>query len=240
MKSFRRYSVLVSFLIMVAISIAYPQLYETKIFEYVRMVSKGNGEQVAGKFLDLRNKLPRGAGMIYLEGLVATDGNEAIRCFHVIADSFPKSDWADDALARIFECQAAMGEPIEAEETYQRLQQQYPASPYITTGYLQQEVLDQAITAVDRKLPDSQQNEWAIQVGAFTRKDNADKLLQKISTDGYLVNVYENLLDGKNLYYLVWVGSFKSEEEAKPLLKEIKNKYKIEGVLRARQVWRKW
>jgi SPOR domain len=240
MKSFRGYLVEVGFLTMVFISIAYPQLYETKIFEYVRMVSKGNGDEVASKFSDLRNKLPRGAGMIYLEGLVATDGHDAIRCFHVITDSFPRSDWADDALARIFECQAAMGEPIEAEETYQRLKQQYPASPYITTGYLQQQVLDEAITAADRKLPDSQQNEWAIQVGAFTKKENAEKLLQKITADGYLVNIYENLLDGKNLYYLVWVGSFNSEEEAKPLLKEIKAKYKIEGVLRARQVWKKW
>jgi hypothetical protein len=210
------------------------QLYERKIIEYVKMISAGQGKQVAIKLPDLKKKIPRSAGLIYVEGLIATKGDEAIKCFKIIADSFPHSEWADDAIARLFEYHQSVGDPKDGERNYERLKNEYPTSPYLTTNYLREVRFSQ-----DR-LPQNQENDYAVQIGAFTIRENAEKLRQRFITEGYKVDIYENLLDGKTLLYLVWVGSFVTEEEAEQLRSEIKTKYNIDGLIRIRSSWKKW
>ena len=86
--------------------------------------------------------------------------------------------------------------------------------------------------------PEREGEEYAIQIGAFSAKRNAERLWRKFSTEGYHVDIYENLPDGKNLLYLVWVGSFRSREEAKQEIREIKKKFNIEGTLATRAAWK--
>ena len=239
-KRFFMLTICISTLTLITFRSIFAQVYEKKIFEYVRLISEGKSELVQTKIDDLKNKIPRSAGVIYIEGLIASDDKKSLSCFKVIVDSFPRSEWADDALARLFEYYLSTGRASDAEKSFQLFQNQYPNSPYITTGYLRQQRLSQESLTYNRTIPRSQGQEWAIQIGAFSIKENAEKLRKKFISDGYTVNVYENLLDGKNLLYLVWVGSFDTEDEARPLLKEIKSKYNIDGVLRMRQVWKKW
>ncbi|MDI6767534.1 MAG: SPOR domain-containing protein [Bacteroidota bacterium] len=220
------------------ISIA--QVYERKIFEYVRLISEGQSEAVAPKISDLKKKIPRSAGIIYIEGLIATDEDESIRCFSIIADSFPRSEWADDALARLFEYHFHVGTSTEAEASFQKLYSKYPSSPYITTGYIQQERLEPKNYTFNEEKSQILGQEFAVQVGAFSIRENAEKLRAKFSADGYQADIYENLLDGKNLLYLVWIGSFKNPEHAHKTLLEIKAKYNIECVIRQRSGWKKW
>ncbi|MBI4810075.1 MAG: hypothetical protein HY800_01240, partial [Ignavibacteriales bacterium] len=155
------------------------QVYEKKIFEYIRLVSEGQSDLIQSKIIDLKKKIPRSAGIIYIEGLISSDENVSLRCFHVIVDSFPRSEWADDALARLFEYHMRVGSPSDAERSYQLLQSEYPGSPYLTTGYLRQERLSQENLTYNRSLPRIQGQEWAIQIGAFSIRENAEKLQQK-------------------------------------------------------------
>jgi hypothetical protein len=234
MKIIRTYTKIIAFLILINSYFVSAQMYERKIIEYVRMVSKGQSIQVASKLPDLKKKIPRSAGLIYIEGLVATRGDEAIRCFSIIADSFPHSEWADDALARLFEYHQNSGEPNEAEGNFERLRSEYPASPYLSTNYLRD------IRFSDYQPQQEQGNDYAVQIGAFSIRENAEKLQQRFSSEGYNADVYENLLDGKNLLFLVWVGSFSNNEEAQRVQGEIKAKYNIDGLIRTRSSWKKW
>jgi len=59
---------------------------------------------------------------------------------------------------------------------------------------------------------------YAIQVGAFKNRENAERLKEKFLKDGYVVQIV-----GKKLYK-VWVGKFDSREEA--------DKFKIEHNLK--------
>lgn len=216
------------------------QVYERKVIEYVRLISEGKSNIVKPKLNDLQMKIPRTAGLIYVEGLIASDENEYIKCFRTIVDSFPKSEWADDAMARIFEYNLQSGTSAEAEENFKHLEAMYPSSPYVTTGYLNQQRFDQDNPASQKSTPRAQGEEWAVQIGAFSIKENARKLQQKLISNGYRATVYENLLDGKNMLYLVWVGVFDTAEEARPLIKELKTKFNIDGVLRVKSRWKKW
>ena len=76
--------------------------------------------------------------------------------------------------------------------------------------------------------------DYAIQIGAFTKKSNAFKLQKRLLKSGYSVDVYEDNLPGKSLMYLVWVGSNNSIEDAYKLWRDIKDQYQINGVLRMR------
>jgi hypothetical protein len=78
--------------------------------------------------------------------------------------------------------------------------------------------------------------EYAIQVGAFAKKNNAFILQRKLSQYGYRADVYEDYIQGKPLLYLVWVGSFNSINDAFTLWQEIRDVYKISGVVRMRSV----
>jgi hypothetical protein len=80
--------------------------------------------------------------------------------------------------------------------------------------------------------------EYSIQVGAFARQKNADRLQQKLRAAGYRTDVYKNYLAANKLYYLVWVGSYKTEDGAKPDLLTLKEKFNIDGVIRLRSVLR--
>lgn len=79
--------------------------------------------------------------------------------------------------------------------------------------------------------------EYTVQVGAFIKPANAQKLQQKFSQKGYLAEIFENLLDGKQLYYLVWIGSFSEAGEAEKMVDSISSEFHIKGVLRPRSAW---
>jgi|GEM_PF-2075219 len=219
--------------------IAFGQVYEKKIIEYVRKISQGRSDQVIKKLPELERKLPHSAGLIYIEGLISDDGDEALRCFRIIADSFPHSEWADDALARMFEYYGCLGMSEEAEVNIERLHSQYPQSAYIKTNYLAEikPISEDSLTYIQS---DKKGTDFAIQIGAFSIRENAEKLRKNFDADGYRADIYENLLDGKNVLYLVWIGNYASAGEASQHLPEIKSRYKIEGLIRPRISWKKW
>ena len=215
-------------------------LYEKKVVEFIKLVSKGHSDQVTSKFQDFQKKIPRTAGLIYLEGLITSDGENAIRYFHVVVDSFPKSEWADDAMARLFEYYFNTGQQDNANHYFNQLVSEYPTSPYVTTNYIRDISTSANNTSSTGNPKENQGNEYAIQIGAFSKRENAEKLQMKFSSEGYRVDIFENLLDGRNLLYLVWIGNFSTQEEAQKLIKELKVKYNIDGVIRLRSSWKKW
>ncbi|HUL44237.1 MAG TPA: SPOR domain-containing protein [Bacteroidota bacterium] len=212
------------------------QTYEQTIHSFVRQIAEGKSDAVAPQVASLRQQYPLTPGVMYVEGLITADGKEAIHYFTVIADSSPQNPWRADALARMVELLRASGSDKDASVRLAQLRSEYPKSGYITTSYFQtpQFANDRTLTRV------ASGTEYSIQVGAFAKKTNAEKLCKKIKAGGYKAEVLENLLDGKNLLYLVWVGSYLSPEAADKDLAGIKTKYRIAGVLRPRTAWKKW
>jgi cell division septation protein DedD len=80
---------------------------------------------------------------------------------------------------------------------------------------------------------------YAIQVGAFSVKENARALAASLTAKGFDAVIYDNLIDGKRMLHLVWVGRFDTPGEASPALERIRQLTGIEGVLREQMIWRK-
>ncbi len=80
---------------------------------------------------------------------------------------------------------------------------------------------------------------YAVQLGAFSLQENADKLVALLKSKGIGAVIYDNLIDGKRLLYLVWVGRFERAEDAILEIRRIEDLTGIRGVLREQMIWRR-
>lgn len=232
-------------LILSAPAISPAQEVDRMLDDYILKISQGRYDEV-------RRSLPASAdrsgqapghdpGVLYLEGLIAPDGSSALRIFRMVTDSLPPNPWRDDALARIFEIYTKLNDRGGAAEVLRTMKTEYPRTAYVTTGYLDR--IEQIETGGDPPFTDSTGRivaVYAIQVGAFSVLANAEKLAGKLKAVGFNPVIYDNLLDGKNLLHLVWVGRFENREDAEPVVGEIEKATGIRGVLREQMIWRRW
>jgi cell division septation protein DedD len=65
---------------------------------------------------------------------------------------------------------------------------------------------------------------YAVQAGAFTDKKKAQELQKRFKGSGYKTQIHERK-EGARQYYLVWVGSFVSREEAWNCAADLKKNY---------------
>ena len=75
------------------------------------------------------------------------------------------------------------------------------------------------------------QMNWVVQVGSFSSKDNAEKLNQKVKKAGFRSFVNPTTQNNK-IMHQVCLGAEYDEADAKNLLKEIKNKMKLDGIVK--------
>jgi cell division septation protein DedD len=216
----------------------------------ISKLENGKTAEVKKQLPELIYKYPNTAGVMYLQGRLSSDGIEAVKFYQGVVDNFPESEWADDALYRIYQYYYSLGLYRTADLKLQQLKKEYPNSEYLTkkTETKQPEVEEKPLNLPKKEivLPDTEniqmqekQNEpktitstepYTVQVGAFSTIVNANKQKKFFDDLGYKVEITNKIRNGRNLY-LVWVGSFKTIEEARAMVKEIKKKFKIDSLI---------
>jgi len=76
-------------------------------------------------------------GVLYLQGVLTTDGSEAAKIYQSIVDNFPKSEWADDALYRLHQYYYSVGLYKTADQKLEQLSAITPSPPTLPTRRLQ-------------------------------------------------------------------------------------------------------
>ncbi len=224
---------------------------------YIEKLNKGQVEEVKQQLPQLVATYQNDPGVLYLQGRLAADGVEAMKSYQSIVDNFPKSEWADDALYRIYQYYYALGLYRTAELKYEQLRQQYPGSPFLNAAAKvtipkEDEVAVNLHTRESTPPPETAepraestavvapppvpkvtvpvQLPYTLQVGAFSSASNAEKQKSFFEDRGYRVEITNKVRNGKSLY-LVWVGSYKSADEAKKAGRQVKSKYKIDSIV---------
>ena len=100
--------------------------------KYLTMIDNGQAEQVRNELPALMTKYPNNPGVLFIQGRLTKDGAEAVRIYQSIVDNFPKSEWADDALNKVYQFYYALGLYRTAEMKLAQLKRDYPASKYVT------------------------------------------------------------------------------------------------------------
>jgi hypothetical protein len=205
------------------------------IDRYVTMIESGQGDPVRAELPALLARHPNDPGVLYLQGLLTKEGAEAVRIYQSIVDNHPKSEWADDALYRVYQFYQAIGLFRTAELKLNQLKRDYPRSKYVT-GKLDSEP---PVAVEEREPPPAQpepgqsrpaqpQGQFALQVGAYSTQINADKQKLFFEDLGYPVEVIAKTKDGRTLF-TVNVGNFATYDDAKAKSAALKKQYNLES-----------
>jgi len=76
---------------------------EPDIRRRLEMIEKGQAEAVRTELPSLMTNYQNNPGVMYLQAVLTTDGTEAAKLYQNIVDNFPKSEWGDDALYKLYQ-----------------------------------------------------------------------------------------------------------------------------------------
>lgn len=207
---------------------------EADVAKYVAMVRNGQADAVKGEVPALLAKYPNNPGVLYLQALTTSEGAEAVRIYQSIVDNFPSSEWADDALYKVYQFYYSLGLYRTAEIKMTQLRKNYPASPFVNatadrdTQRLAEEKSDSA--AASSRLPGGPAETFTLQVGAYTTAANAQRQKSFFEDLGYPVEVINRVKEGRSLF-LVIVGTYGSADEAREQGAEIKKKHSVDAIV---------
>lgn len=216
----------VSILVFIFISAAYCFAQERDISTYLRKIEAGEITEVLAEMPKLKKLNPNDPSVIYLEGLLTEEGENAFQIYKSLVDKFPKSKYADAALYRVYCYLIAVGKLELADKYFVQLKNDYPSSAYIKLSEESARTLKNK-EEIDVKKPTSK-NKFTIQAGAFTRKENALNLKSDFDKAGYSARITEKIVGG-SVFHIVYVGSFGTEEEALTFSKVLNSKFKLQS-----------
>jgi cell division septation protein DedD len=207
---------------------------EPDVRRRLEMIEKGQGDAVRAELPTLMTNYQNNPGVMYLQAVLTTDGAEAAKIFQNIVDNFPKSEWGDDALYKLYQYYYSIGLYKTAEQKLAQLKNEYPFSAYaVEQNPVEEEKPVEkekpAVVKPKGSVPKFATN-FTVQVGAFSTLQNAEELKAKFEKEGYPSNIFTIVTHGKKLHK-VWVSEYKTYEEAKRLTEEIKKKYNLVSIV---------
>jgi len=225
-----------SYLFFINIFLIQGELYSqgVDIVPYLKAIENGDIGLAKDALVDLKEKNPDDPSVMFLDGVLRENGQEAIVIYQNIVDNYPKSKYADAALYRIFSYYYALGLYETAREKLKQLENSYPESPYIN-------IANQSISALEK--PEEEKKEtsvdedqtapegeykFAIQAGAFTNLDNANKLKSEFENAGIFCKLGEKTVAGTT-FNVVYAGKFLKYEDAENFLRVINSRFNLNG-----------
>ncbi len=131
---------------------------------------------------------------------------------------FPQTRWLDDSLYLTGQCYLADGKADSARLIWNSLIKRFPRSPYcdMVVADLESAVWDQPASSPRQEstqAPGSGTTFYSIQVGAFSKQENARTILTGLEKVGYEGMIVEKKV-GNRLFHAVWIGTFPDRESA--------------------------
>lgn len=211
---------------------------EPDIQKRLEMIERGQADAVRAELPALMTNFQNNPGVMYLQAVLTSDGTEAVKIYQGIADNFPKSEWGDDALYKLYQYYYSVGLYKTAEQKLVQLKQEYPFSAYNTPQGTRpagkKNPADEAPAAIKKPMTvEKFSTKFTIQVGAFSTIQNAEELRTKFEKEGFVSNIFTMVSDGKKLHK-VWVGEFQTYDEAKRFTADIKKRFSLNSIVVSR------
>jgi len=222
---------------------------EPDIRRRLEMIERGQGDAVSAELTQLMTAYQNHPGVMYLQAVLTPDGTDAAKIYQNIVDNFPKDEWTDDALYRLYQYYTSVGLYKTAEQKLAQLRLEHPFSAYATETPISTPAVT---TAQPKTLPQANPPQaepareqpptmtaptpvpkysasFTVQVGAFSALANAEELKKKFEKEGYSSNIFTITRNTLKLHK-VWVGEFQVLDEARRFAGEIKKKFGLEAI----------
>ena len=216
------------------------QLNEQDVRQRLDLIHSGKIEQVRIEVVELLKQLPNDPGVRYLEAYVTENGDQAVKKYQAFVDNFPKNEWADDALYKVYQYYYAVGLYKTADVKLAQLNEQYPNSIFakseskavIKTESQPSIKQDSSQPIVEEKrevvTPANTSGGFLVQVGVYSQEAKALQQANELtSTIGKKVIVFSKVSAGKTVFAIAFDG-FTDENSAKTYGAELKSKYNLD------------
>jgi tetratricopeptide (TPR) repeat protein len=247
----RRSLFIITFVILFPTFAVYAQ--DADIVPYLKQIENGSKQEVAGKLPELKKNYPNSPSILFLEGVLTENGQQALAIYSSLIKKYPNSKYADAAVYRVYTYYYAMGRYKTSKTYLDKLKKEYPNSPYIKLAerYLPDKDFDIAggsnklrvsseggnrvtsgkdtlTSAKTSAETDSEKYKFTIQAGAFTVDENAKSLKKEFDNAGYYSTNGEKMVAG-TLFHIVYVGKFVNQGDAKNFLATLNTKFNLNG-----------
>ena len=220
---------------------------EPDIRRRLEMIERGQGDAVSAELPQLMTAYQNNSGVMYLQAVLTPDGTDAAKIYQNIVDNFPKDEWADDALYRLYQYYTSVGLYKTAEQKLAQLKMEYPFSAYASESPAPAVTRPQPKTPAQGNPPVAEperekvpsmaaptpvpkySGSFTVQVGAFSTLVNAEELKRKFEKEGYTSNIFTITRNTQKLHK-VWVGEFQTMEETRRFAAEIKKKFGLDAI----------
>lgn len=196
--------------------------------QYIQQVAAGWTSDAKKALPDLLIEAPDDPGVLFLHASLIEDAKKASPLLERIVDAFPKSEWADDAMARMIVMSATKNDVEKARKTFATMREQYSQSELLPMVY---EVMrstvgapapsDRAAAAPATKPAPASTPKvattYTMSVMTTTNRADANKFAGKLKRKG-LKAVVVPLPGAAMTRFSVRVGEYETEAEA---LKEL-------------------
>lgn len=224
---------------------------EPDIRRRLEMIERGQADAVSAELPQLMTSYQNNPGVMYLQAVLTPDGTDAAKIYHNIVDNFPKDEWADDALYRLYQYYTSVGLYKTAEQKLAQLKLEYPFSAYASESPapavarpqpknppagnvpVVEPEREQATPITSPTPVPKYSASFTVQVGAFSTLANAEELKRKFEKEGYSSNIFTITRNTQKLHK-VWVGEFQSIDEARRFSGEIKKKFGLDAIVVSR------
>ncbi|MCX6149172.1 MAG: SPOR domain-containing protein [Ignavibacteriales bacterium] len=211
---------------------------EINIEKQLKEVESGDFNTAAADLETLKQQYPDNPSVMYLDALLTKDGKTATEKYKSIWGKYPTSKYADAVLFQIYSYYFAFGNYTTANNYLEKLQTNFPSSSYLKA--IDNRNVDEKLTISNKNEKDENTNtpkllitkkevyKFTVQAGAFLVQDNAEKLKKTFLDNGFTSEVKEKKIGGSN-FFIVNVGKFTTNEEAKTFLLDLRKNAKIDG-----------
>lgn len=177
-------------------------------------VERGRADSVRAQLAALAEARPRDPAVLYLLGVAESNGDKSLPYFQAIVENHPTSEWADDALLRLYQYYYAVGAYNTADIWLSRLRSEFP----------------DALPAGKRVAPGGGDTLlYAAQVGVFASRERGQERLEEMQQLGYTAELVQKRV-GERVMYAVWVGRFPSLAAAKEASGKLRRRHRIDAI----------
>ncbi len=201
---------------------------EKDIVPYLKLIEGGAKDSVLQILPELKKSYPNDPSVLFLEGTLTENGQDAISIYNRILNDFPNSKYADASIYRLYSYYYSLGLYNTAESFLKRLKQDYPSSPYIKLAEREIPSGNEVSSPQELSPQETKNYLFTIQAGAFSNDSNAVSLKKTFEDAGYY-SFIKNKSVGGTEFRVVYVGRFEKREEAESFLQAVNSQFDLHG-----------
>jgi hypothetical protein len=208
--------------------------------DYIQAIESGKQESVRKIIEQEVQKHPDDPDLLYVSALIAQDGDAATKLYARVIESKKKCPYTDAAYFKLWQYYYAQGLYSKADTYKSGLEKKFPDSKYVHLFELKESKVTEDASAPPKSgvlsgestKQTSQVHKAAegpsVQVGAFSKKENAKEIVKRLSDPTLSVSISEKNVGG-TVFYIVTAAGFADSDAANAYVERINKKFSLQS-----------